>query len=330
MNVLILGGSGYLGSAIAQTCERAGAEVRVLSRSGTAAAGEAIRGDVRLPRLGLSSATLAKVRKETTHVVLSFGSVSWTSGPGEVMETHSSGMKSALAFLRELPQLQQAVHVSSLLALGRAQGRVTNRELYTGQKFRNWYEYGKYCAERHVRDTPDLPLGIVRFGPVLGPDPRGGRPGTKHGLPAVFPHLLAGYPVHLDNRGDFPCWVTDVSSAAEIVLKALETPIERATWTWFDPSMPTLGEVFTEVCRPWGTVPKIVDAKPLGRFTRFFGERLGTPRELAEYAEPWFDLDPAVLHDIPGPWPVPEPDYLGETGRALLGRTPAVVERGMG
>lgn len=319
MNVLIVGGSGYLGAGIAQACARVGARVRVVSRRGTAPAGEGLRGDVRLPRLGLPAGVLARVREETTHVVLSFGSVSWTCGPGEALETHSSGMRSALAFLRELPRLEQAVHISSLLALGRAKGQVTNRELYTGQRFRNWYEYGKYCAERLVRDTTDLPVGIIRFGPVLGLDPRGGRLDTEHGLPAVFPHLLAGYPVHLSKRGEFPSWVTDVSSASAVVVKALTAPIGRRTWTWFDPAMPTLREVFTEVCRPWGTVPKILDVNPLGRLTRLLGERIGVMPELADYAEAWFDLDPAVLADIPRPWPAPDPDYLGETGRALLG-----------
>jgi hypothetical protein len=66
-------------------------------------------------------------------------------------------------------------------------------------------------------------------------------------------------------------------------------------------------------------VPKILDAQPLARLTRLFGERAGAARELLDYTEPWFDLDPAVLRDIPQPWPVPEPDYLGATGRALLG-----------
>ncbi len=327
MNVLIVGGSGYLGSAIALACAEAGARVRVVSRGGGAVAGTGLRGDVRLPRLGLSAEAAAQVRAETTHVVLCFGSVSWASGPGEALETHGAGMRSALAFLRELPELRQAVHVSSLLALGRAGGRVGNRELYTGQKFRNWYEYGKYCAERLARDATDLPLGIVRFGPVLGPDPRGGRPDTRHGLPAAFPHLLAGYPVHLSGRGDFPCWVTDVGSAAQVVLTALRTPIERRTWSWFDPARPTLREVFTEVCRPWGVLPRIVEARPLGRLTRLFGERVGALPELVDYATPWLNLDPAVLDDIPRPWPTPEPDYLFRTGEALRAPIGAVSSR---
>lgn len=319
MNVLILGGSGYLGTAVAQACERAGSQVSVLSRRGMAVSGTAVPGDVRLPRFGLAAETLTGLRAQTTHVVLCFGSVSWSCGPGEAMETHSVGMRSALAFLRELPGLRQAVHVSSLLALGRANGRVTNRELYTGQRFRNWYEYGKYRAELQVRDCTDLPVGIVRLGPVLGPDPRGGPPDTTSGLPAAFGHLLAGYPVHLSERGDFPCWVSDVRSAADIVVKALETPIGRATWSWFDPELPTLAQVLHEVCRPWGVVPRIADARPLGTLARLLGERIGTQRELLDYAEPWFDLDPAVLDDIPRPWPVPEPGYLYATGQALRG-----------
>jgi nucleoside-diphosphate-sugar epimerase len=267
--------------------------------------------------LGLRSDVLERVREETTHVVLCFGSVSWTSGPGAALETHDAGTRSALAFLRELPALEQAVHVSSLLALGRAKGRVTNRELYTGQRFRNWYEYGKYRAEQLVRNA-DLPVGILRFGPVLGADPRGERPDTEHGMPAIFPHLLAGYPIHLRDRGDFPCWATDVSSAGDVVVKALTAPIGRATWSWFDPAMPTVREVFTEVCRPWGTVPRILDVRPYGWLTRRVSERFGAAPELFDYTEPWFDLDPAVLKDIPEPWPVPDPDYLGDTGRALL------------
>ncbi|MGW2279222.1 SDR family oxidoreductase [Streptomyces sp. NPDC001770] len=328
MNVLIVGGSGFLGSQIALTCAEAGAHPVSLSRGGRAVTGRAVRGDVRRPRLGLTGADLGHVRDTVTHVVLAFGSVDWACGPGEAMDTHSVAMQSVLRFLRELPALEHVVHVSSLLALGRAEGRVTNRELYTGQRFRNWYEYGKYCAEQLVRNaTGDLPVTVVRFGPVLGPDPRGGRPDTRSGLPAVFPHLLAGYPVHLERRGDFPSWVTDARSASEVVLRALETPPAGATWSWFDPSMPTLAEVFEEVCRPWGVVPRIVEAKGLGRLTRLVGKRVGATPELTDYAEPWFDLDPAVLDAIPGPRPVPQPHYLTETGRALRGDLPQADAR---
>jgi nucleoside-diphosphate-sugar epimerase len=326
MNVVIIGGSGFLGSAIAEACARAGADVTVLSRHVRAGQGESVRADVRLPGLGLSAADAARLRERTTHAVLCFGAVSWTCGPGAALETHSVGTRNALALLRQLPGLQQAVHISSLLALGRAQGTITNRELYTGQQFRNWYEYGKYCAERQVRDAADLPVSVLRLGPVLGPDPRGGQPDTGSGLPSVFPHLLAGYPVHLERRGDFPCWVTDARSAAAVVLKALRAPAGRAVWTWFDPAMPTLARVFGEVCRPWGVVPRILDAGLLGRLTRLAGDRAGVPPEVLAYARPWFDLDPNILTDIPAPWPETDPDYLAATGRALLGPAHAITQ----
>lgn len=322
MNVLIIGGNGYLGAAIAQACARAGAAVRILSRTAPVdGLGEWVPGDVQLPRLGLRGDRLDAVRTETTHVVSCFGTVDWTCGPDEALQVHAVGTRSVLTVLGELPSLQQALHVSSLLVLGRARGTVGNRELFVGQRFRNWYEYGKYTAEALVRES-DLPIGVVRFGPILGPDPRGGRPDVRHGLPAVIPHLLAGHPVHLRHRGDFPCWVSDVTSAAQVALTALQTPIGRDTWTWFDPATPTLREVFERICRPWGRVPRIIDAPMLATLTRMLDRRLGVPRELVDYDEPWFDLATTVLDQVPRPWPVVEPDYLTQMGRDLLGAVP--------
>jgi len=326
--VLVIGASGYLGAAVATASRDAGHEVLALSRSGGGDVGEPLAGDVRRPALGLSAAQSRRVRDEVTHVVLTFGSVAWTCGPTEAVETHSNAMVNTLRYLREFTALRRVVHVSSLLALGRAEGRVTNRELYTGQRFRNWYEYGKYCAERHVRDATDLPTRVVRFGPLLGADVRGRPLDTRTGLPAVFPHLLAGYPVHLAKRGDYPCYVGDVRTAADVVLRALAEPGDGQTWSWFDPRMPSLAEVFREVCRPWGVVPRIIDAKPWGRISRLLADRVGTVPELTDYDEPWFDLDPKVLDEIPGGAPAAGPDYLAETGRALREHGAVVGTRG--
>ena len=318
MKVLVVGASGYLGSSVAVACERAGHPVLALSRRGHCASGTAIVGDVRRPDLGLPPEQVRRIRDEVTHVVLCFGSVAWNCGPSEAVEVHSGAMLGTLRFLSGLPGLRRVVHVSSLLVLGRAQGRVSNRDLYVGQRFRNWYEYGKYCAERHVRDAVDLPARIVRFGPLLGLDPRGLPVDTSTGLPAALPYLLAGYPVHLAQRGEFPCYVGDVAAAAEVVVRALTEPGDgTSTWSWFDPRMPTLAEVFREVCRPWGVLPRIVSARPWGALTRLLADRVGAMPELADYAEPWFDLDPGVLDEIPGGAPAGDPDYLAETGRAL-------------
>lgn len=317
MKALVVGASGYLGSAICLACERAGIAVSGVSRRGDALCGERVAGDVRRPDLGLAPDVISRLREEVSHAVLCFGSVSWAYGPTEAIETHDSGMRSVLRFLEGLPRLEKAVHVSSLLVLGRAKGRLGNRELYVGQDFRNWYEYAKNLAERRARDADGLPMRIVRFGPVLGPDVHGRPLDTTTGLLSAVPYLLAGFPAHLRNGGRFPCYVTDVSSAAEVVLRALQAPGDGQTWSWFDPVMPTVADVLREICRPWGVMPKLVDLGRLGRFMRHLADPLGMPQALTDYAEPWFDVDPAVLATIPGPPPKSAPDYLAETGRAL-------------
>ncbi|MGH3937709.1 MAG: SDR family oxidoreductase [Pseudonocardiaceae bacterium] len=316
MSTLIIGASGYAGSAISQACAQTGRNVLGVSRSGVTGIGIGIRGDVQRPSLGLSPVDLELVTETTTEAVLCFGSVAWDCGPSAAIALHDTATRGVLRFLRTLPRLRRVVHFSSLLVLGRATGTLSNRELYVGQRFRNWYEYGKYCAERLVRDS-DLPVNVIRCGPLLGVDPRGGPFDVSAGLPAAFGHLLAGYPVHLRDRGKFPCYVADVATTAEIVVRALETPEQGVTWSWFDPEMPTLADVFREVCRPWGMVPKIVEAPVLGRLTRLLSTRLGVVPELADYAEPWFDLPRSVLDAIPGELPRRDPDYLAATGRAL-------------
>lgn len=50
MRALVLGGNGYIGSAVVRAIADRGIDVVSLSRSGTAFAGDAVRGDVSLPR----------------------------------------------------------------------------------------------------------------------------------------------------------------------------------------------------------------------------------------------------------------------------------------
>ncbi|MEO3786702.1 SDR family oxidoreductase [Actinocorallia sp. B10E7] len=318
MSVLVLGGSGYLGRAVCLELEGAGLDVVALSRSGSAAAGRGLRGDVTRHNLGLFGDELAELQAEVTHVVGVFGSVDWDSGPAQALDVHATGVRNVLRFSRACPKLEALVHVSSLLAFGRAEGRVGNRELYVGQDFRNWYEYGKYHAEALVREAEDLPFTVLRFGPLLGPDPAGHALGAGDGLLAAVPYLLQGYPVHLKHGGRFPSYVGDVVGAAEVVAAAVRTPATGATWTWFDPALPTVAEVMHRLCRPWGVVPKIVDSAVVGRVQRLVASRIGLPKALLDYAEPWFDLDPSVMDTLPGGPPACRPGYLAGTGRALL------------
>jgi nucleoside-diphosphate-sugar epimerase len=316
VSVLVVGGSGYLGRAVCLALEAAGHQVVALSRSGGASAGEPVRGDATRYNLGLSRELLTRTRAETTHIVSCFGSVDWGSGPAGALDLHAAGTRSVLRFAGECRRLSGLVHVSSLLVLGRAEGRVGNRELYVGQRFRNWYEYGKYAAEALVRGSP-IPSTILRFGPLLGPDPAGRPLGARDGLLAAVPFLVQGYPVHLERGGGFPCYTGDVTGAAAVVVRAVERAATGSTWTWFDPELPSLASVLHALCRPWGRVPRIVDARLIGVLQRLVAGRVGVPPALLDYTEPWFDVDPAVLAQIPDGPPSCRPGYLDATGQAL-------------
>lgn len=318
MKVLVVGASGYLGGAICTRLEEAGHEVVALSRSGAGTAARRLRGDVTRPHLALSGGELEEVRAEVTHIVSAFGSVDWEAGPDTATRVHAAGTRNVLDLARTCERLTGVVHVSSLLVFGRARGRVGNRDLYVGQTFRNWYEYGKYLAESHVRDAPDVPSTIVRFGPVLGPPAEPGGLSARHGLLAAVRPLLQGFPMHLRDCGEFPSFAGDLTGAAEVVLRAVTAPAKGETWSWFDPRRPSLAEVFRAVCRPYGCVPRIVDSSTVGRLQRVLAPRIGVPQAVLDYAEPWFDLDPGVLDALPGGPPGCTPGYLEATGREVV------------
>ena len=54
MRTLVIGGTGFVGSAVVRAFEARGIDVVTLSRSGHAFAGEGVRGDVSAHHLGLS------------------------------------------------------------------------------------------------------------------------------------------------------------------------------------------------------------------------------------------------------------------------------------
>jgi nucleoside-diphosphate-sugar epimerase len=318
MRAMVFGASGFLGSAISAHLAGEGWEVVTVSRSGTSPHGRSLRGDVTLPDFGLSSADLGDLTSSVTHIVSCFGSVDWTAGPQTAVDLHYAGTQNVLRFGHACRGLERVVHVSSILALGRARGTVGNRDLYLNQRFRNWYEYGKYLAERCTREAGDLPRRSVRLGPLLGVG-ESGPPDVRHGLLAVLPLLLRGYPIHLAGGGDFPCYVGEVHAAAAVVFQALTTAGEEdLTWTWYDPRRPSLAEVLIQLCQPWGLYPRIADARLLNSLLAVGGaRRLGAPRGMTAYTQPWMTIDERVLDALPGGSAIFEADYIGATGEAI-------------
>lgn len=316
MTVLVLGGTGFLGAAVAAAFERRGADVVCLSRSGGAPAGRGVTGDVRLPDLGLAPAAAAELRAEVTHVVSCFGSVDWRTGP-RLAELHEAGTRNALAFARSCGRLERFAHVSSVLALGRARGAVSNRELDVGQSFRNWYECAKFLAERAVREEREAPWRVVRLGPVLGVGVSGA-PSAAEGILAVLPPLLRGYPVHLADHGEWPCYPCEVGAAAEVVVRAATDPDDAGeAWTYWDERDQTLAQALVALCAGWGVMPRIVSLRPLRVAALALARPLGVPESLLGYDEPWVELDAGARDDLPDDLPACPGGYLEETGAAL-------------
>jgi nucleoside-diphosphate-sugar epimerase len=319
MRALVIGGTGWVGSAVVHAFEQRGIDVVTMSRSGRAFAGEGVRGDVQAYNLGLSQTDAAELQRSVTHIVSTFGSVDWGGGPRLAMELHGPGTRAALRFAEQCPRLEKFVHLSSVLVLGRRAEESTPivDELELGQSFRSWYEYAKYVAERELRANTTVPWRAVRVGGIVGTNEYL-LPSPKHGIMAVVPLMLRGYPMHLKDHGRFPCYPTDVMAAGEVLARAALDEGSGDVWTYFDHENPSLAEVFTRLCSPWGVVPRIVDMSILNPVARLIAERLGLPREILEYTEPWPDIPVEVLNLLPADLPRCPPGYIEATGKALM------------
>jgi nucleoside-diphosphate-sugar epimerase len=318
MRALVIGGTGFVGSATVRAFEARGIDVVTMSRSGFAFTGEGVRGDVRLHNLGLEKAVAEELMSSVTHIVSTFGSVDWGAGPRMATELHQQGTRAVMQFAERCPRLERFVHLSSVLVLGRRSEGTVVDELELGQSFRSWYEYGKFLAEREVRANDRIPWRTVRVGPVLGSGDDV-LPSPAHGVMAVVPLLLRGYPMHLKDHGRFPCYPIDARTLGEVLARAaLDAEAETDIWTYFDHANPSLAEVLGRLCSPWGVVPRIVDVPVLKLLSGLIAERVGTPRETLEYVEPWPDIPVEVLNLLPADLPRCPPGYIEETGKALM------------
>jgi nucleoside-diphosphate-sugar epimerase len=315
MRALVVGGSGYVGSTVVRAFAESGIDVVTLSRSGDAVAGDAVAGDVRAHDLGLDSARSEELQATITHLVSCFGSVDWSSGPRIASELHQHGTRNVMRFAESCQSLERFVHLSSVLALGRAKGRVTD-QLELGQSFRNWYEYGKYLAEREVRSSELLPWRVLRVGPVVGPG-RDVLPNAANGLLSAVSPLLRGYPIHLSHGGRFPCYVCDAQTAGRVIARAALEDGAGDVWTWMDDTRPTLAAVLVALCSAWGVLPRIVEMPALAPLGRAAAKRLGVPKQLLEYVDPWVEIPAEVLSTLPAELPRCPVGYVEATSQML-------------
>ncbi|MCU1644933.1 MAG: NAD(P)-dependent oxidoreductase [Nocardia sp.] len=290
MRVAVIGGSGYLGALIADRCQERGHSVVALSRHRGVGTWEHQQCDLTAPGLGAERARAAITEADVC--VFAAGSVSWQSSSTESLQVHDRGIATLLQLVESAANPPRLVHVSSILALGEPDKAVASDQLFVGQRFRNWYEYGKYVAEHRVRQSATR-HNIVRFGPLLGLGYDAAIPDIRYGLPALFPMALAGYPIPITDGGQYPCYVGDVLGAAELVVDMAEWTEFGRTVTWFDPQNPSLCEILTRICLPFGKYPRIIKADT-GRaewLMRTLMRRIGTDANLTDYAHGWVDVD---------------------------------------
>lgn len=315
MKVLVVGASGYLGYWVSKLFAESGADVVGLSRRGTAHFGIGIVGDVLSPDLGLDRASRSLLG-DVDVVVSCFGSVNMNGDPGTVINTAVNGTKHILDFAASVDSVRRVVYVSSILALGRATGRISNRDLARGQTFRNWYEYAKYRGELQARRESRVEVSILRLGTLLGAAPVNLIP-SAGGPISVLPHLLRGFPLFLDECGRYPVFATDVAVAARVVMALADADEPGAACTYFDPARPSLAGVLEDLCKPWGVLPKIVGSRNSLWLQRAAARRFAVDPSTVEYARPLFQFDKDILGALPNFTAQGSPDYVVETARAL-------------
>jgi nucleoside-diphosphate-sugar epimerase len=312
MKVLVAGGSGYLGHWVCRLLHERGYDVLALSRRGDAEYGKGAVADVTVSGLGLPKEQLSDV----DYIVSCFGSVVWDGLPASMVNLHLSGTRNMLDLAAELPAVRRVLHISSTLALGRAEGVVGNRELAVGQSFRNWYEYAKYRAEALARAERRVPVSVVRFGPLLGPAPEHLVPLTGGPL-QVLSALLQGLPLLVERGGRFPIYLGDVAVAAAVVISLLETAEPVPVATYFDPRQPTLARVLHELCQPWGVIPRLVESSRGRWLQRIVADRLGVGSAPLAYTGPLVEFASDVLAALPQPVAAEREDYVTRTAELL-------------
>ena len=129
---------------------------------------EVVRGDVTLPRLGLSESDRARLAPVTTIIhaaaVTRFDQSAETASLNNVASTAH-----VIELARSLPALERVGMVSTAYVAGRRSGTILEDDLDLAVPFNNEYERSKAIAECAVRQAmADLPMTILRLSIVVG------------------------------------------------------------------------------------------------------------------------------------------------------------------
>jgi thioester reductase-like protein len=199
--VFLTGATGFLGmEVLARLLEAGDREVLALVRAADNAAAEkrlddvlatlwddptpyrgrvkAVRGDVTQPGLGLGT-RWAEVAEASHAVLHCAASISFDLPLREARAINVDGTARVLDFAVEAQArggLERFLHVSTAYVSGRHEGAFHERQLDTGQTFRNTYEQTKADAEQIVALARELGPAIARPSIVMGESDSGWTP----------------------------------------------------------------------------------------------------------------------------------------------------------
>ena len=253
MNILVTGGSGFLGTALLPKLVHDKSVNRVIlllrdSRRETASERisgliskvfkpadrdlaqskiEIAAGDLTLENMGLDPFTLERLSSECTHI-LHIGASTDFGAPLDVSRhINVDGTKKLLDFAmtcQRKGQLERFDYVSTAFVAGTKSGVVTEDDLERDQKFANSYEQSKYEAEILVREHMDfLPITILRPSIVVGDSRNGFTPHFKvlyWPLQLLSKNILPFVPCRRGARLD----IVPVDFVATAMHKIISTP----------------------------------------------------------------------------------------------------------
>jgi nucleoside-diphosphate-sugar epimerase len=192
---------------------------------------DAVRGDVRLPGLGLQHDVKQAVVRTVTTIIHGAAEASFASELAAARAVNVGGTENIIRFAADCPRLQAFCHLSTVYVCGKRTGTIREQDLEHNSGFVNAYEQSKYEAEQFVASHAHrLPTTVVRLSTILGRSRDGAvtKSGAIHYALRFFFHSLAPM---VPGTKESPVDLIALDYAVEsIVLAALHRFTPGSTW----------------------------------------------------------------------------------------------------
>jgi thioester reductase-like protein len=253
---------------------------------------QAIEGDISQPDLGLTAASAALAREQTTRVFHLAAVYDLAVERDLALRVNVGGTRNVLDFARSMPHLRHFHHVSTCYVAGKREGVILETELRHDAGYRNFYEESKYLAEMEVESLKhELPITVHRPAVVCG-DSQTGETAKYDGVYYLI-HYLLRWPsvLSLINIGNHEVslnlvpvdFVVDAMAALAFDERAIGKTVQLA-----DPSPLTTHELFNSITRSINRGRSRITAPP--SWVSFFLMLPPSPRitGLPHHAVPYF------------------------------------------